>query len=79
MPLEEIGNGVEFVAVGTVATTGALGKVVTPSDQLARLPPSKAITEPVNVMAPMATPSDISSRLAPAMLPGVPMPKASGA
>ena len=40
---------------------------------------AKAITEPVKVMAPMATPSDISSRLAAAMLPGVPMPKASGA
>jgi hypothetical protein len=40
---------------------------------------ANAITEPVKVMAPMATPSDISSRLAPAMLPGAPRPKASGA
>ena len=40
---------------------------------------AKAITEPVKVMAPMATPSDISTRLAAAMLPGVPMPNASGA
>src|ERR1044071_3119259 len=31
---------------------------------------ANAITEPVKVMAPMATPSDISSRLAGAMLPG---------
>jgi hypothetical protein len=38
-----------------------------------------AITEPVKVSAPMATPSDISTRLAPWMCPGVPMPKASGA
>ncbi len=40
---------------------------------------ANAITEPVKVMAPMATPSDISTRLAAAMWPGVPMPKASGA
>ena len=40
---------------------------------------AKAITEPVKVTAPMATPSDISIRLAAAMLPGVPMWKASGA
>ena len=40
---------------------------------------AKAITEPVKVTAPMATPSDISSRLAPAMVPGWPMPNASGA
>ena len=40
---------------------------------------AKATTEPVKVMAPMATPSDISIRLAGAMWPGVPMPKASGA
>src|SRR5262245_39298222 len=40
---------------------------------------AKAITEPVKVMAPMATPSDISMRLAGAMLPGVPMWNASGA
>jgi hypothetical protein len=38
-----------------------------------------AITEPVNVNAPMATPSDISIRLCAWMLPGVPIPKASGA
>ena len=38
-----------------------------------------AITEPVKVSAPMATPSDISTRLAPWMWPGVPMSKASGA
>src|SRR5215510_11487929 len=37
---------------------------------------AKAMTEPVKVMAPMATPSDISSRLAAAMSPGVPMPNA---
>ena len=40
---------------------------------------AKAMTEPVKVMAPMATPSDISRRLAAAILPGWPMPKASGA
>jgi len=40
---------------------------------------AKAMTEPVKVTAPMATPSDISRRLWPKMLPGVPMPKASGA
>ena len=39
----------------------------------------KAITEPVKVMAPMATPSDISIRLWPWMWPSVPMPKAAGA
>ncbi len=39
----------------------------------------KAITEPVKVMAPMATPSDISIRLAKAMEPRSPMPKLSGA
>ena len=38
-----------------------------------------AITEPVKVNAPMATPSDISTRLAPWILPGVPMSNASGA
>ena len=38
-----------------------------------------AITEPVKVMAPMATPSDISIRLWPWMAPSVPMPKAAGA
>ena len=39
----------------------------------------KAITEPVNVMAPMAAPSDISIRLAPWIWPTVPMSKAAGA
>ena len=39
----------------------------------------KAITEPVKVSAPMATPSDISTRLCGWMSPGVPMSKASGA
>ena len=39
----------------------------------------KAITEPVKVMAPMATPSDISIRLCWWMAPGVPMSKAAGA
>ena len=39
----------------------------------------KAITEPVKVMAPMATPIDISTRLALWMWPGVPMPNAAGA
>ena len=38
-----------------------------------------AITEPVKVSAPMATPSDISTRLCGWMWPGVPMSKASGA
>ena len=38
-----------------------------------------AITEPVKVSAPMATPSDISTRLCGWMLPAVPMSKASGA
>src|ERR1700692_4634560 len=36
-----------------------------------------AIMEPVNVMAPMATPSDISIRLWPWMAPSTPMPKAA--
>ena len=40
---------------------------------------AKAMTEPVKVSAPMATPSDISTRLCEWMLPGVPMSKASGA
>src|SRR5215813_267365 len=40
---------------------------------------AKAITEPVKVTAPMATPSDISNRLVAAMSRGWPMPKASGA
>ncbi len=40
---------------------------------------ANAITEPVNVMAPMATPSDISTRLAAPMAPRSPMPKDSGA
>ena len=39
----------------------------------------KAMTEPVKVMAPMATPSDISMRLAKCTAPGSPMPKAPGA
>ena len=39
-----------------------------------------AITEPVKVMAPMATPSDISTRLALVdVRRRVPMPKAAGA
>ena len=40
---------------------------------------AKAITEPVKVMAPMAAPIDISTRLCPWMSPGTPMPKAWGA
>ena len=39
----------------------------------------KAMTEPVKVMAPMATPSDISMRLAKWTAPGSPMPNALGA
>src|SRR5260370_1115098 len=39
----------------------------------------KAITDPVKVMAPMVSPSDISTRLAPWIAPTVPMPNASGA
>ena len=39
----------------------------------------KAITEPVKVSAPMASPIDISIRLAPWISPGSPMPKAAGA
>ncbi len=35
--------------------------------------------EPEKVIAPMATPIDISTRLAPWILPSVPMPKATGA
>ena len=35
--------------------------------------------EPVKVMAPMAVPSDISTRLWVWIAPGTPMPKASGA
>ena len=38
-----------------------------------------AMTEPVNVMAPMATPIDISIRLWVWMLPTVPMSNAVGA
>ncbi len=38
-----------------------------------------AITEPVKVKAPIATPSDISTRLCGWMWPGVPMSNASGA
>src|ERR1700730_11848691 len=38
-----------------------------------------AIMEPVNVMAPMATPSDISIRLWPWIAPSTPMPNAAGA
>ena len=38
-----------------------------------------AITEPVKVMAPMATPSDISTRLWVWILPTVPMSNAVGA
>ena len=34
----------------------------------------KAMTEPEKVTAPIATPSDISTRLPPWMLPAVPMP-----
>ena len=39
----------------------------------------KAMIEPVNVTAPMATPSDISIRLWPWMAPSLPMSKAAGA
>ena len=39
---------------------------------------AKATTEPVKVMAPMMVPSPISIRLCILMLPGAPMPKASG-
>ena len=39
----------------------------------------KAITEPVKVTAPMAAPSDISTRLALWIAPTRPMPKAAGA
>ena len=39
----------------------------------------KAMTEPVKVMAPIAAPKDISTRLEVWMAPGAPMPKASGA
>jgi hypothetical protein len=38
-----------------------------------------AITEPVNVSAPIATPSDISIRLEAWMLPRAPMSNAAGA
>ena len=39
----------------------------------------KAMTEPVNVIAPIAAPSDISTRLPPWTWPGEPMPNACGA
>ena len=39
---------------------------------------AKATIEPVKVMAPMTVPSPISIRLWVLMLPGAPMPKASG-
>ena len=38
-----------------------------------------AMTEPVNVIAPIATPSDISTRLRLWMSPGTPMSNARGA
>jgi hypothetical protein len=38
-----------------------------------------AITEPVNVIAPMAAPSAISNSEPPWMAPTLPMPKACGA
>ncbi len=38
-----------------------------------------AMIEPVNVMAPIAAPSDISIRLARGISPGTPMSKARGA
>ena len=38
-----------------------------------------AMIEPVNVTAPIATPSDISTRLPLWMSPGMPMSKARGA
>ena len=37
-----IATGVDWVTVGTVVMIGALGNVVTASDQLSRLPPSPA-------------------------------------
>ena len=40
---------------------------------------TKATIEPVKVMAPIATPMDISMRLAAPMRPGSPMPNACGA
>ena len=39
----------------------------------------KAMIEPVKVIAPMATPIDISTRLPPWIAPLMPMPKACGA
>ncbi len=39
----------------------------------------KAMIEPVKVMAPMATPIDISISACPWISPSVPMPKACGA
>ncbi len=39
----------------------------------------KAMIEPVKVMAPIAVPSDISTRLAALMAPTLPIPKAAGA
>ncbi len=39
---------------------------------------AKAMTEPVKVIAPMATPTPISTIEPPAIAPGAPMPKASG-
>src|SRR3954466_11749900 len=39
---------------------------------------AKAITEPGNVSAPIATPSDISTRLARGIAPGAPISKGAG-
>ena len=40
---------------------------------------ANAITEPVKVSAPIATPSDISTRLARWIAPGTPISNAAGA
>ena len=46
------------------------GKIVHP----ALLPQNEPLIEPVNVMAPIAVPNDISTRLAVLMSPALPMP-----